>query len=509
MSIKLDHGYQQGLTLARPTFFGSQIVKPPPGAQGAERIEPSLIIPPINTNIDFSMIPMFQISAHEGLSALAEQPLETTFNWRDGPYDERRGRYNPSDKLRNKMALVATPGNQMLCGSCWAISTAGIVGDSFVISDVVDWKPDLSTTYSLACYPQQQCRGGNPAKLLVDISRGGIVSNHCIDYSWCAKNQLCNGDALKHFKENQHKQSENELNALIPNCGCLEKGEFYKFMVDSDPGPQQLSIGINDMNPEKLKATIKAHIRHRGPVLGAFIVFKNLMKGYFTRGKPNKGLYLENALYSPDGTVTYQELDHKTYVGSHAVAIIGWGVEKNVQTDGSTKKQDVPYWFVRNSWTSKWGDKGYFKMPMYPYNKYSQFDKLVTLATPMGNVGAGGMVIFKTSKVPTKVSFSQVAQVFASKERSKPSAYYSTDPKDRPKPVKRSTHHLKLHLNNLGLIGKVTGALVLLAFIFLLGYLDGRGHEVEIQRILISTIVILTIVTTVLAIRKMMMSYCR
>ncbi|KAA6361834.1 MAG: putative cathepsin B4 cysteine protease, partial [Streblomastix strix] len=37
--------------------------------------------------------------------------------------------------------------------------------------------------------------------------------------------------------------------------------------------------------------------------------------------------------------------------GSHAVIIIGWGIENN-----------IPYWLVQNSWGQDWGEKGYFKI---------------------------------------------------------------------------------------------------------------------------------------------------
>ena len=511
MSISLERGYQEGLDTAVPIYFGSQWVKPPAGAQAEERVEPSLIIPPINTNIDFSMLPTFQLESHQGLAALSEQPLETTFNWRDGPYDEKKGRFNPSYKLRTKMALLSTPSNQRLCGSCWAVASASVVSDSFVISDVVDWKPNLSASFCLACYPQHQCRGGNPAKLLTDISYGGIVSNHCTDYSWCSENKWCNGDALKHFKTQHEHMTATQLNALIPNCGCLENGDFYSFLVDSNPGPQQLSIGMNDMHADEIVHTIKTHIRHKGPMIGAFLVFKNFMKGYFTKGKPNKGLYLENAIYNSDGTVTYKTLNPDTYVGSHAVSIIGWGVEKDVQVDDSGKKQDVGFWFVRNSWTSKWGDKGYFKMPMFPVNNLSQFDKVISINSPTGEVQGGGMIVFETSKAPTKLRFAQVAAKFANEPRSQPYSYYEHDPEDRPGPgptPKPDPHFSKFHLN-LGIVGKVTGIIILLAFIFLLGFLDGRGQEKAVQRILICTIVVLTVITTVLAGRTLVNDYCQ
>ncbi|CAA9996292.1 unnamed protein product [Nesidiocoris tenuis] len=40
-----------------------------------------------------------------------------------------------------------------------------------------------------------------------------------------------------------------------------------------------------------------------------------------------------------------------SYLGGHAVRVIGWGVEKG-----------TPYWLVANSWNSDWGDNGTFKI---------------------------------------------------------------------------------------------------------------------------------------------------
>ena len=39
------------------------------------------------------------------------------------------------------------------------------------------------------------------------------------------------------------------------------------------------------------------------------------------------------------------------YLGGHAISIIGWGVDSG-----------TPYWLVRNSWNTNWGDNGYFKI---------------------------------------------------------------------------------------------------------------------------------------------------
>ncbi|XP_015784788.1 gut-specific cysteine proteinase-like [Tetranychus urticae] len=38
-------------------------------------------------------------------------------------------------------------------------------------------------------------------------------------------------------------------------------------------------------------------------------------------------------------------------MGTHAIKIIGWGVENGVK-----------YWLISNSWGTQWGDKGFFKI---------------------------------------------------------------------------------------------------------------------------------------------------
>ena len=126
----------------------------------------------------------------------------------------------------------------------------------------------------------------------------------------------------------------------------------------------------------------------------------------------------------------------------------------------------------------------------------------------------GGMVIFSTTKKPKKVPMDQVAAEFANKPRSEPAKYYHTDPKDRPTPKGGGGEGgngsgWKLPDIKLGSITTVLGALVLLAFIFLLGFLDGKGKEKAVQRILICTIVVLTLITTILAVRAILAQYCK
>ena len=106
-----------------------------------------------------------------------------------------------------------------------------------------------------------------------------------------------------------------------------------------------------------------------GSVVTGFIILNNFQNDT-SNGKFDKtdGIYFEN--------MAYGATDPFTIAGSgHAVVIIGWGVsEKPIklyvpnETDPNKKEVTIsscPYWVVRNSWGTDWGDGGYFKIAMY------------------------------------------------------------------------------------------------------------------------------------------------
>ena len=439
MSILLQHDYVQKLLSAEPTVLHT--THPHGGlsdirTSGAE----PLVIPPLNTNIEFTLLPEFKLSEHKGLAAL-KLILPVNFNWRTGA------------KEKGKENLIVTPGNQMLCGSCWAIAAAGVISDNFVVSGLVDWYPNLSTTWILSCpeTKQSQCQGGNPALTFQQIAQGVMVSNHCIDYSWCSENSRCNGKAIHHFDENKKEKNsspppenikpvyENKkgkhifnpgegLSQFIPEqCGCYDgDAEFFAYKIANKS--KHISIGFDDIKQANMTNLIQKHILQYGPVLGGFIVFENFMHGKFTKVKG--GVYLENGTYDDNNKVTFSDkmTSAENYKGSHAVAIIGWGVEKDVVVDNNGKKMPIPYWYCRNSWTEKWGDGGYFKMAMYPHNKISQFDKIVNINTPKGKFQGGGMVLIRAFEKPQKKKFPAIMEEIV---KSKIKSYYTHDPKDK------------------------------------------------------------------------------
>lgn len=476
MSIQIQGSIEKHRMDARPTFMGPETVKPPPGSESAIRNVPAYFIPPINTDTNFSDLSTFTLADHPGIAEMDVSSIPETFNWKS-PQD------GDSSSIKKKKQLIARPGNQALCGSCWAIAGAGMIGDNYVVSGHVDWIPNISTTWSLACMGQNKCGGGNPGQLFVAAAEKGVVSNHCVDYSWCLENENCNGSALKHFERNKQSGTKEppkvNLSTLIPSCGCYF-GEDEHYLYKIDPKPHSIFIGAHGITKDNISITVKKHVYTNGPALGGFLVFKNFMSGKFSG--MNGGVYLEKGVYTGD-TITFddKQISAVNYKGAHAVVIVGWGVAKNILVD-TGKRDDVPYWYVRNSWTTHWGsDGGFFKMAMYPWNKMSQFESKVSIQPTAGPVHSSGGIIFITvSKPPVK---QKMPSIKTHGKLSQPDSYYKSDPKTRPSGSGWSSFGIDSFVRKIPwkTVAVVAAAVVGTALLVTLGYIlwkrRGKGRN--------------------------------
>jgi hypothetical protein len=449
MSLNLKDDYLKVLRSAKPIVIPPSKIHPPPGALGAIKIIPEVIIPPLNTDIRFDMLPQYNIKKYPGLAALDDRKLPENFSW--GIEDS-----NDSIEIKNKKRLITKPPNQMLCGSCWAISSAGVLSDNFVVSGVVDWYPNISTTYSLACYSQGMCKGGNPALLLQTIQKKGIVSNNCIDYSWCATNESCNGSGTKHFSV--------DMSELVPDCGCISNREHLLYKLDNLPEV----ITVDDEENQNIYVnTVKKHIYQKGSVVGGYIVFRNFMDGRFTH--INNGVYFENGIYDSQ-QIQFDESQSSSdkFMGCHAISIIGWGVAKNTIVDNKGNRKDVPYWHCRNSWGEKWGDNGYFKMAMYPYNKVAQFDKFVQITSPNGQQAQNaGIIMCSVSSPPVLTKIEKIPEINFQLLHEK--SYYDSD--DTKKVIGIKTSGENKNLKNNKKIFLILFILIIVIIIIVLLYL--------------------------------------
>jgi hypothetical protein len=232
------------------------------------------------------------------------------------------------------------------------------------------------------------------------------------------------------------------MNDSIPSCGCYNSGNFYRYKI-KDVRVIALDSS-NDQSPEQIvlvHSQIKQHLYVNGTIVGAFHVLSNIYTngGKFKTAKNPEGVYLEcvgvdqtlKSEVPSDGNsldaCIYDYVDGKatasnttgtalTWVGCHAVSVIGWGMApvsrslmrpdierlypslKTSETDPSMVM--VPYWWVRNSWGTSYAEGGYFKMAAYPFNRISCMERYITI-TKSDNTRSksGGCILFSSDTV--------------------------------------------------------------------------------------------------------------
>jgi hypothetical protein len=338
-----------------------------------------------NTDIDFSGLPIPVLNP-QWVSAVDEHKIiiPDNFSWSIITPDD-------NEDIKFKKRLISSPQKQLACGSCFAMSVATCINDVFVVSGL-KWNPLISTTYLMENFNNQnKCDGGNPATLLTSIEKSiGVPSEHCVDYSWCSTNPICNLSNKGNFDSGYRKRIY--LSTLITPKGCFFSKKngtpivrnLYRVKNVRNIG---LSVGFGQIENDKLNLLLKSVIFKKGPIIMGFRVFANFTNGEFS--KVNKGIYFDNA-YLENNVLKFFEGTLSAPADKHACVIVGWGIEKDVQINNNGDKDDVPYWQCRNTFGKEWGDNGYFKYAMYPYNQ---------IGSPMSIKGLGGFVAFEENGI--------------------------------------------------------------------------------------------------------------
>lgn len=282
---------------------------------------------------------------HEEPSFLASD-LPAVFDWRN---------VNGHDYTSGNLMQHA-PGPDY-CGACYAFATTSHLNDRFNVARKGAWpSTQLSVQVLITCGASMPtgCSGGDPSASLKFIHEYGLPDETC--HSYQAQNLQCNALAV----------CQDCMTGFTPTCWGRKHFPMYRIKEYGHIGPNG---NVSDLNPLRRSAVIqdmvvrmKAEIHGRGPIVCQLACPDPVpntfdpkhSRGYvddytpfFNDEGPNYAPFiLHNTNYTCVGGDWANCVDHD-------IVVSGWGEENG-----------TPYWLVRNSWGTWWGEGGWFRIIM-------------------------------------------------------------------------------------------------------------------------------------------------
>ena len=231
--------------------------------------------------------------------------------------------------------------NQGACGGCWGYASVGMVTDRLRTKDPQNLiNLVLDPTMMIACAPPLQLQPGErcPSCCTSYLCNQGCTGGYVV-----GSNGLFGGFSAYSYIKNVGLCASLTPSYDSPGCYIQPKCDELQSMYQDQPVFKatgeiyQFGGGGDGFEPLKIIQLIQTEILQNGPVIASYKVFADC------HSHSGDGVYITNG-QSP--------------VGDHSVEIVGWG-SQNVSGYGN-----VPYWWVKNSWGTGWGENGYFKFAM-------------------------------------------------------------------------------------------------------------------------------------------------
>jgi cathepsin X len=230
------------------------------------------------------------------------------------------------------------------CGSCWAQAATSVIADRVNIAR--NWTSitiGISPQAIINCDAGGDCNGGDSMGVFQYAQQAGVVEDSCQAYvaanppqESCSPIQIC---------ETCIPPAPPTNKTLPDDCSAVPKYPAWKVSAFAGgvSGPDDMKKAIYTGGPISCSMDVTAKFeQYEGGVYSQYLLLP---------------------------------------IANHEVSVVGWG-----ETPVTNNEESIPYWIVRNSWGSFWGEWGFFRIKMGSDNL--GIEKGCAWATPIVPAGS-------------------------------------------------------------------------------------------------------------------------